>query len=171
MTCEDNSTITKTDTKGPTQEKNIEIVSVLCHMSGVSYHLLLTRIATTKHPPSANCPAMNKRLVCYDPKPEKNSKRRKVLFWEDTKMPRGIPILGICSSTRSLQSTGKLGFCEGTHRQTHTQHVLKVATIQFFVFFLNKLSYNTCHVSPVTRKYLLPQRHWIVTRLRLQDVW
>ena len=34
-------------------------------------------------------------------------------------MYKFMPILVISSSTRSLQSTGKLGFRDGTHRHTH----------------------------------------------------
>ena len=35
-------------------------------------------------------------------------------------LPRGLPLLAIYSSTRSLQSTGKRGFRDGT--DTHTTH-------------------------------------------------
>ena len=88
---------------------------VICCVSPVICQLSLTPIATATDPPPANSPIMHSRLFCKDPKNHRifdNAKNPQ--NGKNTKMSRGIPILAIRSSTRSLPSTGKQVFRNGT---------------------------------------------------------
>ena len=49
--------------------------------------------------------------------------------------------LVICSSTRSGQSTGKRGFCDGTDTDTHTQHNLETESAQWADSVKNPLEF------------------------------
>ena len=81
------------------------VSGVKCHVSTVTCHLSPTPTATSTDPPPANSPIMHSRLVSKEPifffyqQKYGNSKNQKI--------SRGMPILVIRSSTRSLQSTGK----------------------------------------------------------------
>ena len=69
---------------------------------------------------------------------------------KNLKISRVMPILAICSLTRSLQSTGKRGFCDGTHTPPTHGHCnletelaqcqwgnsVKICSLKTFQFFL-----------------------------------
>ena len=89
---------------------------ITCHRSPVTCRLSLLPTATAIDLPLLTPPLCTERK---DPPKLKISKRKKSLRQRIPKMYRGIPILVICSLTRSLQSTGKLGLQAWTvYRQT-----------------------------------------------------
>ena len=88
---------------------------VTCRMLRVTCHLSLTPTATATDPSPANSPIMHSRLVCQ-PNFSPSSKAQSHWNNKKTNTSRGMPILPIRSSTRSLQFTGKRGFHDG--RQT-----------------------------------------------------
>ena len=91
------------------------------HLPTVTCHLSLMATATAKDPPPANSPIMNSRLVCKDPKTQKQFKHKKSLRRQKLeKQIRGMPILSICSSIGCFQSTGEWGFGNSTDRRTRT---------------------------------------------------
>ena len=92
--CVDSSTNTKADRN---RQKG---ATVTCLLS-----LKLT--ATATDPPTANSPIMHSRLVCKDPKTRKNFKTLNIIETAKMKTSRIMPKLVICSSTKSLKSTGR----------------------------------------------------------------
>ena len=96
---------------------------VACRLSPVIFHLSLPPTATATHPRPTNSPIMHSRLVCIDPKTQtKNSKRKSHQNGKNLKGCRGMPILAMSSSTRSLQSTGMQGFRDDTDTHTTDGH-------------------------------------------------
>ena len=91
---------------------------VTCRVSPVTCHLSLLLTATATDPPPANSSIMHSRLVHKDPKTQNKSKCNKNN--NNPKMSRGMPILAIHSSSRSLQSTRKRVFFVMARTHTHT---------------------------------------------------
>ena len=94
---------------------------VTCHMSLTTRHqpLSLPPTVIVVYPPPANCPLCS--TVCWFSKTQNHeeiSKHNQIIETTRTKNSRCIPILAIRSLTRSLQSTRKLGFRDGTHTET-----------------------------------------------------
>ena len=85
----------------------LQVSHVLCQMSGVRCHM--------SHVTCANSPIIHSRLVCKTKNLKKCKSPKNHCNGKNPKMSRGMPILAIRSSTRSLQSTGKRSFADGTH--------------------------------------------------------
>ena len=111
---------------------------VVCQPSPVTCHLSLTLTATASDPSPAKSPIIHSRLVRKDPRP-KNAK----YHWnnQNPKTSVGIPIIGICFSTRNLQSTGKQVFCDGT--STHT-HNIQTSRPRDWIFLQFSSNVGTC---------------------------
>ena len=74
---------------------------------------------------------MHSSLVRKDPKTGRRKTRKKSSNMQNPKMSRSMPTLVIHSSTRSLHSTGKWGFRDGTHRHTEDSQTLRLGPIQW----------------------------------------
>ena len=85
------------------------VLRFTCRVSPVTCHFSLTPTATATDPPTANFPIMHSRLVCKEPQTH-----------------LGMAILAIHSSTRSLQSTRKQVFRDGTDTRTHDSQTLQI---------------------------------------------
>ena len=92
---------TETDRKGPK----------MCPISPVTCHLSLTPTATATEHFAANSPIMHCRLICKE--------HKKKLTQKTLKKNRQTKTLTIPSLTRSLQSTRKQFFNDGTDKHRH----------------------------------------------------
>ena len=90
---------------------------VTCRVSPVTCPWSLTPTATAKDPFPGNSPTMHSKLIPEDQKTQNKVKMQKIMETA-TKTWRGMPILVIASSTRSLQSRGEQGFQERTDKVT-----------------------------------------------------
>ena len=109
----------ETDRKGKIKNKKSHVTCyvshVTCRVSPVTCHLSLRPTATPKDPPPANTPLCTVGWFAKTRKPEKKFKHQKNhQNCKNLKTSRGMPILAIRSLTRSLQSTGKWVFHDGT---------------------------------------------------------
>ena len=113
--------------------------NVMCHVSRVMYHLSpvtchlsLTPTAPATYRPPANSPMMHSRLVCKEARPRKLLNAKNHQENKNPKMSRGMPIFALRSWIRSLQSTRKRVFRDGTaHRHTtHGHHNLETESAQ-----------------------------------------
>ena len=93
---------------------------VACPLSPVTCHLSLTATATDLTIPLLTPPLCTVGWLAKTQNTNNNNKKKKPLK-RRKEASRGMPILAIRSWTRSLQSTRKLGLCDGTHTQTDTQ--------------------------------------------------
>ena len=101
-----------------------------CHVSHVTCqcHLSLTPTATVTDPPPANSPTMPSMLICKDPKTQKiNLNTKNHGNCKNKNMSRGMPILAILSSTRSLKLKPF-----GRNRQIHVMGQTNIATLGRF---------------------------------------
>ena len=78
---------------------------------------------TATDPPPANSPIMHSRLVHKDKKPKINAKPKKSWKWRETKLCDARPILPKGPLTRSLQSTGRWVFRNGTTHDRPTSRL------------------------------------------------
>ena len=102
---------------------------VTCHLSRVVCHLShVTNTTSHSHKPSPCYYSliMHSRLVAKTKKLKLNSKCKNSSKQQKHKKSSGMPILLTHSSTKSLQSTGKRLFRDGTNTQTDDSWTLQL---------------------------------------------
>ena len=126
LLCADSSTNTKQKGKVIFYKQNVMcnmhgsvvmclVSGVRCRMWRINCHLSIMPTVTATDPPPANSPIMHSRLVPKDPKKNQRKKGRR-------KISRCMSIETIRSLTRSLQSTRKRAYWDGTHTHMTDGH-------------------------------------------------
>ena len=98
-----------------------QVSRVTCHVQRVAFHLSLTPTTIATDPALDNSPIMQCMLVCKDPKTKKMSKHKNHQSGKKQKFLE-VYQFSITPLTRSLQSTWKGGFHDGTHSQKTGGH-------------------------------------------------
>ena len=96
--------------------------SHVTRVSLVTCPMSLMTTSRASDPPPVNSHTRHSKLVHKDPKSKEERRRKKTLKPQKRETSRGMPILMIQSSTRSIKSIMKQGFQEGTDRQHSHRH-------------------------------------------------